>query len=150
MFCTICGKECTSAEEQFKHEKEHSVEDKDRFQQEQDRRRQEFESQQQNRQELPVHTTYTRGPNYSKIYATEWGLNLTELDIRIDIYNERLNHRPMRDPLDPFGKPFQPVEFIIESQIITPIISAKTLHIRLGEIIAHYEKENGELPVRMQ
>jgi hypothetical protein len=147
MFCPICGKKCANATEQVNHENEHSDEEKEEFLQEQKRRSEELESEKKNRPQLPELISFSQGPNFSKIYATQWGLNLTDMDIRIDIFNERVNHPPKIDPRN--FTYVQPVEYIIESQVITPIISAKTLYIKLGELITHYEENVGPISERI-
>tara|TARA_B110000914_G_C15345686_1_gene391380 strand:+ start:266 stop:709 length:444 start_codon:yes stop_codon:yes gene_type:complete len=147
MFCPICGKKSANATEQVNHENEHSDEEKAEFLQEQKRRNEEIKNQKENHQQLPEIISFSQGPNFSKIYATQWGLSLTDMDIRIDIFNERVNHPPKIDPRN--FTYFQPVEYIIESQVITPIVSAKTLYIKLGELITHYEENVGPISERV-
>jgi len=147
MFCPICGKKSANTAEQVNHEKEHSDEEKAEFLQEQKRRSEEIKNQKENHQQLPETISFSQGPNFSKIYATQWGLSLTDMDIRIDIFNERINHPPKIDPRN--FTYVQPVEYIIESQVITPIVSAKTLYIKLGELITHYEENVGPISERV-
>ena len=139
-FCPICGKGIANAQEQFDHLHEHTPEEIQQYEAKVKERQKEYMDAQINRENI----FFTRGGNFSKIYATEWAISLTDLDVRIDILNERRNHPP--NPLFPNKNP--PVEFIVENQIISPIISAKTLHIRLGELIQMYENQNGEIPIR--
>tara|TARA_S200000501_G_scaffold266183_1_gene249925 strand:- start:54 stop:497 length:444 start_codon:yes stop_codon:yes gene_type:complete len=145
-FCGICGKKHANAEEQFAHMKEHTPEEILNYENEHRKRIEEMkEIHNREAQTNQPNLLFTRGPNFRKTYVTEWGISLTDLDIRIDLFNERVNHPP--HPLLPNQIP--PVEFIIENQIITPIVSAKTLYLRLGELINSYEINNGEIPVRM-
>lgn len=145
MFCPLCGEETHNALEQQQHDMTHTKEEWDLFEKEQMNRQNQIDSQ----QKIPVQTVFTKGLNYSKIYCTEWGISLTDIDVRIDIYNERIDHQPMINPLIAPG-PFAKTEFIIENQLITPIVSAKSLHNKLGELITHYEAQKGKINLRNQ
>lgn len=142
MYCPICGFQCPTAEEQERHEKNHTQEERIEFQKEQERRRNELLEKQNkvsmsNQQEV---TRFTKGPNYSKIYSTHWGLIPTPGDVRIDLFNEMVTHPPT------FMAP-QFVEHIIEAQIVTPLSSAKLLSVQLKQLIDQHEAEFGEIKI---
>lgn len=141
MYCPICGFQCPTAEEQERHEKNHTQEEREQFHREQERRRNEL-LEKQNKANSPTQqeiTQFTKGPNYSKIYSTHWGLIRTQADVRIDLFNEMIT-RPSNLPMFP-----QVVEHIIEAQIVTPIQSAKVLSVQLKQLIEQHEAEFGEI-----
>ena len=142
MYCPICGFQCPTAEDQERHEKNHTQDERNNFLQEQERRRNEL-LEKQNKANMATQQEinhFTKGPNYSKIYSTHWGLIRGQFgDVKIDLFNESIT-RPPTLPMMP-----QVVEHIIEAQIVTPIQSAKVLSAQLKQLIEQHEAEFGEI-----
>ena len=112
-FCGICGKKHENAEEQFAHMKEHTPEEILNYENEHRKRIEEMkEIHNREAQTNQPNLLFTRGPNFRKTYVTEWGISLTDLDIRIDLFNES---KSSPHPLLPNQIP--PVEFIIENKL---------------------------------
>tara|TARA_B110000467_G_C18177374_1_gene398589 strand:+ start:432 stop:860 length:429 start_codon:yes stop_codon:yes gene_type:complete len=139
MYCPICGFQCPTAEEQARHEKNHTEDERNEFLREQERRRVEMENKAINSGQRPGILKFSKAQGYSKVYATHWGLIPTDSDLRIDLFNESVTHPSNSPPLP------EVTEHIIEAQIITPFRSAKLLSLQLGQMIDQFEKQHGEI-----
>ena len=130
MYCPVCGAEVDDQLALVKHtQKVHTEEELNRFYQ-------------KNSPQVQMPTEIIRGENFYKIYATDWAINVTEFDLRIEILNE--------ERVLPAGiKHRLPVaQYISESQIIANPIAAKRLVKRLSDAIEQFEKNSVNIPMR--
>ena len=130
MFCPVCGESVQDQAGLIEHtQKVHSEEEMQNFFQ---------------KQTPPVQlpTEVLRSENFQKHYATNWAVNVTQFDIRIDVFNERREA--------PAGErhPMLPVtQFFSEAQVIATPIGAKILHEQLGQAIRMLEKQIGKIEI---
>jgi len=124
-FCPICGDELEEGKLNVHLNEEHTIEE-----------RMIFDS--KNSTQQPP-TQIIRGENFSKSYATNFNINPTEEDLRIDILNEK---RIIQIP-----QGGQMIQLISEHQIIATPLAAKRLQISLTEILEHLESQFGEIKV---
>lgn len=130
MYCPVCGDEVKNQQDLIEHTtKKHTPQEMSDF----------FS----NQASIQPITEVIRGENFTKIYSTNWAINVTQHDIRIDIMNEKREH--------PAGTihALPVVQFISESQIVSTPIAAKILWQRLGEAISRFEEVNGEIQIPM-
>lgn len=130
MFCPVCGESVIDQKGLIAHTQEkHTPQEM-----------QNFFAKQTNQIQLP--TELIRAENFSKFYATNMSVNVTQFDLRIDVMNERREA--------PAGErhPTLPVtQFFSEAQIIATPIAAKILHQQLGEALEMLEKEIGNIEI---
>ena len=130
VYCPVCGEPVNDQKGYIKHTQEkHTPEEM-----------QNFISQQTNSIQMP--TELVRAENFSKFYATNMSVNVTQFDLRIDIMNER-REVPAggRHPTLPV------VQFLSEAQIIATPIAAKILQQQLAEAIDMLEREIGVIEI---
>jgi len=125
MFCPVCGAKVDTPQGLIEHTQSvHSPEEMHDFLN-------------QNKPVLPPQSIVNRGESFKKIYATDWIINLTSNDIRIEPINETREHPP--GALHP---QLPVLEFISESQIIATPVAAKSLLERLTEAIKLFEQQS--------
>ena len=130
MFCPICGESVKDQAGLLAHtQKVHSPEEM-----------QNFFQQQTPQVQLP--TEILRSENFQKFYSTNWAVNVTQFDIRIDVMNEKREVRAgERHPMFPV------IQFFSEAQVIATPIGAKILHQQLGQAIEMLEKQIGTIEI---
>ncbi|GBE54592.1 MAG TPA: DUF3467 domain-containing protein [Euryarchaeota archaeon] len=81
-----------------------------------------------------------RTPNFSKYYVTNLLVNSTDVDIRLEIMNEKFPGRKddEEESVD---------DYISDALIMFTPEAAKKLRQRLEEVLADYEGEHGEIKV---
>ena len=130
MFCPVCGESVQNQAGLIEHtQKVHSMEEM-----------QDFFQQQTPHPQLP--SEILRSENFQKHYATNWAVNVTQFDVRIDVFNER-REAPAgeRHPMLPV------IQFFSEAQVIATPIGAKILHQQLGQAIEMLEKQIGKIEI---
>jgi len=130
MFCPICGESVQNQAGLIEHtQKVHSQEEMQKFFQ-----------QQSPPVQLP--TEILRSENFQKFYSTNWAVNVTQFDIRIDVMNEK-----REVPAGERHPVFPVIQFFSEAQVIATPIGAKILHQQLGQAIEMLEKQIGKIEI---
>ncbi|MDY0131025.1 MAG: DUF3467 domain-containing protein [Methanosarcina vacuolata] len=80
-------------------------------------------------------TRIYRTPLFTKLYATNLSVFKTDVDVRIEFFNEK-------------GTSEDEVVFYSDGLAMLTMEAAKKLSIKLEKIIEEYESENGEIEIR--